>query len=249
MISLYTLPGAFGLRNPSPFCLKIEMALAYLKLDFDIVCEANPQKAPKGKMPWLVIDEGPDGGEKIIPDSELILDYLDKKTNGGLFGYLSEQEIATGLSFTRLAEDHLYWLMVAARWLDDDWFKVVKKGFFGFIPAPLGFIISTVARRKMRQTYNLHGLGRHSSEEQAEFARKDLQAIASQVRSHNYIAGDRLTVYDFGVASMVAGLIDNQPATWISKIADEMPELRQYSEGIQQEMNIYCRELDAPAQA
>ena len=30
MIQLYTFPEAFGLRNVSPFCLKIEMALTWL---------------------------------------------------------------------------------------------------------------------------------------------------------------------------------------------------------------------------
>ena len=81
MTTLYTLPAAFGLRNPSPFCLKIEMALTHLKIDFEIVTVADPRKAPKGKLPWLV-----DGA--VIPDSELILEHLDKKTNGGLFGEL-----------------------------------------------------------------------------------------------------------------------------------------------------------------
>ena len=30
MIGLYTFPEAFGLRNVSPFCLKVEMALHHL---------------------------------------------------------------------------------------------------------------------------------------------------------------------------------------------------------------------------
>ncbi len=113
MMTLYTLPPAFGLRNPSPFCLKVEMALTHLGLDFEIATEANPQKAPKGKMPWLV-DDG------IIPDSELILDHLDKKTDGGIFSALAPEEVAVGTAFTRLAEDHLYWMVVASRWLDDE---------------------------------------------------------------------------------------------------------------------------------
>ena len=235
MLTLYTLPAAFGLRNPSPFCLKIEMALKHLELDFDIVTQADPRKAPKGKFPWLE-DNG------IVPDSELILDHLDKKTGGDLFGSLSEQEVATGTAFVRLAEDHLYWMMVAARWLDDEWFKVVKKDFFAFLPAPVGWLVSTMARRQMRQTYHLHGLGRHSNEEQAEFARKDLHAIALQTSEQGYIAGNRLTVYDFAVASMLAGLMDNKPATWISNIADTMPELRAYAERVQSDTQVFCRE-------
>ena len=237
MLQLYTLPPAFGLRNPSPFCLKIEMALDHLNLDFEIVHEANPQKAPKGKMPWLIVD-----GET-IPDSELILDYLNRKTDGGLFGDLTEQEEALGIAFTRLADDHLYWIMVASRWLDDDWFPTIKKDFFSFMPWPLKHIVPIVAQRQVRQTYHLHGLGRHSAEEQAYFARCDLQAIAAQVAAQGYIAGPRLTVYDFAVASLLAGLLDNKPATWVTAIANEIPILREYAEKVQQETGVYCREL------
>lgn len=236
MITLYTLPAAFGLRNPSPFCLKIEMALSYLNIDFEIATQADPRKAPKGKLPWLVDGE-------IIPDSELILDHLDKKTNGGLFGSLTPQELALGTAFTRLAEDHLYWLMVASRWLDDEWFKIVKKDFFGELPAPISWVASTMARKQMRQTYNLHGLGKHSFQEQKQFARKDLEAIVAQIKSTQYIAGDRLTVFDFAVVGILAGLMDNKPATWVSEIANEMTDLRDYIERIQKELNIYGREL------
>lgn len=123
MTTLYTLPAAFGLRNPSPFCLKIEMALAHLNIDFEIVTVADPRKAPRGKLPWLEDDA-------LIPDSELILKHLDKKTNGGLFGNLTPQELATGTAFTRLAEDHLYWLMVASRWLNDGWYQCWHAGRF-----------------------------------------------------------------------------------------------------------------------
>jgi glutathione S-transferase len=83
MITLFTFPEAFGLRNVSPFCLKVEMALAYLKLDFEIVMEKDPRKTPKGKLPYIVV-----AGET-IPDSELILEYLDNKTDGGLYGNLA----------------------------------------------------------------------------------------------------------------------------------------------------------------
>ena len=83
MIRLVTLPAAFGLRNPSPFCLKIEMALTHLRLDFELETITDPRKAPKGKLPFLIID-----GDKLA-DSELILERLDTMTQGGLYGKLT----------------------------------------------------------------------------------------------------------------------------------------------------------------
>ncbi len=55
-IELYTLGGAFGMRSISPFCLKLEMLLAHLELDYSLVIEPDPRTAPKGKMPWARIN-------------------------------------------------------------------------------------------------------------------------------------------------------------------------------------------------
>ena len=57
----------------------------------------------------------------------------------------------------------------------------------------------------------------------------------------NYLAGERMTVFDFSVASLLAGLIDNKPATWVSAIAEEYPALRIYAERIQGEVGVYAR--------
>ena len=56
MLQLVTLPAAFGMRNVSPFCLKVEMLLTSLGLPFDMSEETDPRKAPKGKLPYLLAD-------------------------------------------------------------------------------------------------------------------------------------------------------------------------------------------------
>ena len=233
---LHTLPPAFGQRNPSPFCLKAEMALSFLDLEFTNRPSLELNKAPKGKMPWL------EDGDTVIADSELILNHLDQKTGGKLYAELTPLERAKGTAFLRLAEDHLYWMIVASRWLDDEWFETVKRDFFGTLPAPVGWLASTMARRTMRQTYKLHGLGRHSHAEQVTLLRTDLQAMADQVATEGYIAGIRMTAYDFGVGAMLAAGMDNQPATWVSTIANEYEDLRNYIEKVQSETGVYCRE-------
>ena len=235
MIKLYTFPPAFGLRNVSPFCLKVEMALTHLDIPFEIVEISDPRKGPKGKLPFVDID-----GE-IISDSELILKHLDETTNGRLYGELTEHQMAQGYAFTRLAEDHLYWIMVASRWLDKSWFENIREGFFGAAPAVLRSAVSGVAQRQVRQTYNLHGLGRHNLKEQEEFARRDLLAISDVVSRQQFIVGDNLTAFDFTVGSMLAGLLDNKPPTWITKVAEEYPALREYAERVQKTVGVFAR--------
>jgi len=204
MIQLVTLPPAFGLRNVSPFCLKAEMAMKYLGVEFEHIIEQDPRKTPKGK----------------------------------LYGDLSPQEKAVGFAFTRLAEDHLYWLMVGSRWLEDDWFPNVVSGFFGFVPGFIRGFAARSAQKGVRDTLHLHGLGRHTREEQEGFLRRDLEAIADVVSAENYIVGGRLTAFDFVVAGMLSGLMDNEPATWVSEIADTYPALREYLERIQAEVGV-----------
>lgn len=235
MIKLYTFPEAFGLRNVSPFCLKIEMALAHLGEEFEIVLEADPRKSPKGKLPYIV-DNG-----LTIADSELILEYLDAKSDGKLYGGLSNEERALGMAFTRLIEDHLYWILVASRWVDDAWFGNVREGFFGNLPPFIKPLVSSIARRQVSKTYLLHGLGKHSLDDQAGFARRDFQSLSSALQERAYIAGTRLTVFDFSVASLLSGIYDQKPATWLNSIADEFPELREYAERIQAEVGVYAR--------
>lgn len=235
MIQLFTFPEAFCLRNVSPFCLKVEMALSHLGQEFEVVLEHDPRKSPKGKLPYIV-----DGG-RTIADSELIFDYLDEKTGGGLYGHLTPGEYGHGLAFTRLAEDHLYWLMVASRWLDDDWFPNVQSGFFSSFPPVVRNIVGTIARRQMRNTLALQGLGKHNHEEQQGFARRDFKALSDVLEGSDYLVGARMTVFDFSVASLLAGMIDNKPATWVSVIAQEYPALRIYAERIQGEVGVYAR--------
>ena len=95
----------------------------------------------------------------------------------------------------------------------------------------------------MRKTYNLHGLGRHTLAEQKDFARRDLQALSDAVGSNGYIAGDRLSAYDFAVAALLAGMIDNQPSTWVSELAADYPRLRDYAERVQQAVGVFGRSL------
>ncbi len=56
MLELVVLPAAFGMRNVSPFCLKAEMLLTSLELPFTLSEEGDPRKAPKGKLPYLIVD-------------------------------------------------------------------------------------------------------------------------------------------------------------------------------------------------
>ena len=101
--------------------------------------------------------------------------------------------------------------------------------------------MAKIARGQVTKTYLLHGLGKHSLEEQKGFARRDFRALDGALAESNYIAAPRLTVFDFGAASLLAGIYDNQPVTWLHPIACEFPAVQAYAERVQAEVGVYCR--------
>jgi len=235
MLQLVTLPPAFGMRNVSPFCLKVEMLLTALNVPFTISEEANPNKAPKGKLPYIVA-EG-----HTIADSELIAQYIDDITQGGVYADMTNEERAHGVALTRLAEDHFYWIVVASRWLDDAWWPNVVSGFFHIAPKPVRPLVAGLARRQVRQTYTLQGLGRHTLKEQKEFAARDLQAPEDAVPDAGFLSGATPKIFDFTIAGMMAGAYDNQPATWITELARDYEKLYAYTERVQKTVGVYGR--------
>ena len=237
MLELVTLPPAFGMRNVSPFCLKAEMLLTSLDVPFTTSEEADPRKAPKGKLPYLIADG------QTIADSELITEYLDDITQGRVYAGLSPQQKAQGVALARLAEDHFYWIMVASRWLDDAWWPNIIDGFFGIAPKLVRPLVAGMARKQVKQTYNLQGLGRHSLEEQRGFAARDLQALQDAVPDEGFLFGEAPNIFDFTIAGMMAGTLDNQPPTWVTELARGYEKLCAYTERVQATVGVYGREL------
>jgi len=235
MLELVVLPPAFGLRNVSPFCLKTEMLLKSLDLPFSISELADPRKAPKGKLPFLNADG------RQIADSELIVEYLNDVTQGGVYAGLSQEEKARGTALSRLAEDHLYWIGVASRWLDEAWWPNVVDNFFGFLPKLVRPVVAGMARRQVRQTYHLQGLGRHTLEEQRGFAARDLEALQAAVPDEGFLFGESPNVYDFTVAGMMAGFYDNEPPTWLTELARDYEKLQDYTERVQSAIGVHAR--------
>ena len=234
-LELVTLPAAFGLRNVSPFCVKAEMLLTHVGLEFTKSDIVDPRKAPKGKLPYLV-----ENGEKLA-DSELIALRVDALTNGAVFGGLSAEANARGYAYTRLVEDHLYWLVVASRWLDDAWWPNVVEGFFGFVPGFIRGFAAGGARKQVRQTLDLHGLGRHDRADQIGFARRDLAALDAAVVGGGFLVSDAPCIHDFAVAGFLATVYDQKPPTWINPIAEEFPALKDYTERVQAAVGVWAR--------
>lgn len=73
-----------------------------------------------------------------------------------------------------MIEERLYWVLVYARWIDEEnWPKTINF-WFGSLPPILRTLIPIVARKQVRKNIKAHGIGTHSEAEIYAFAEKDL---------------------------------------------------------------------------
>jgi glutathione S-transferase len=172
MITLFAFGPYFGLPDASPFCIKAETLLKMAKLPYSKNLSGFA-KAPKGKQPYIR------DGETIVADSTFIRDYIEAKYGIDLDNNLTSAERATGWALEKMCEEHLYWAIVRARWVDDANFAKGPARFFDAVPAPLRPAVRNVARRRVRKYLHAHGLGRHSPDEILSLARRDIDAIAA----------------------------------------------------------------------
>ena len=235
MITLFGLPPAGGLRQPSPFVLKVEMALTYLGLSYNSaevsILQVN-KLSPTGKVPWIKV------GKELIGDSELILAHLNNTNQGKLYGHLSDREKSLGMAYLRLAEHHLLWLMVSARWLHSDQLNQLKTDWFGSYPKIVGDFIAKNGKRNVERLCFTQGIGRLDQKEQFIAAKQDLESLAYRLESNDYLLGEFPTVYDFSISSLLSCIIEFQPSNWLSDLAKDYPVLKKYMSKTQRELTL-----------
>jgi hypothetical protein len=73
--------------------------------------------------------------------------------------------------------------------------------------------------------------------------RQLVPAIEKKLGDGPYLLGEKLTVFDFGIASRLAGTLDNQPGTWATALVKEFQPVVDYAERVQAAVGVYCREV------
>ncbi len=196
MLKLSVYGPYFGMPDASPFCVKSLVHLKMSGLPFEET-KMNFRKAPKGKAPYL------QDGTEIIADSHFIMRHLETKHGVDFSGGYSPAELAKGWAAERMLEEHFYFLLVDERWLRDDNFWKGPYQYFGDAPAPIRPLIARMVRNKVRKTYHLQGLGRHTQDERFTLAKGDVMAIEDILGSNRYFLGDRIS----GVDATVFGFL------------------------------------------
>jgi glutathione S-transferase len=221
VITLYTFGPGLGLPDPSPFVMKAEMLLKIAGLPYRID-STGFSKAPKGKLPYV-----DDDGERVA-DSTFIRWHLEGKHKIDFDRGLSAEERAVAWAFEKTAEDHLYWALLDARWMDDANFNQGPRSFFRAAPAPIRPLIVAMVRRKVRQALKAHGMGRHTPAEIAALGTRSIDAMAAYLGPKPFFMGAEPLGVDATIFAFVAGALCPAFATPIRGAAERHDNLKRY---------------------
>ncbi len=200
MISLYKFYPAFGLTDPSPFCVKVETFLRIVAAEYQTVCLTDPRKGPKGKLPFIR-----DGGQTIA-DSTFILKYLIDSYRYPIDAHLSPEQRAIGLALTRMLEEHLYWAIVYERWIEASNWKKIRSQFFSGMPPVIRSVVPMIARTKVKSVLHGQGLGRHSAAEIKTLADDDIRAMSDLLAHNDFILGDTPSSFDASAYAFISSI-------------------------------------------
>jgi glutathione S-transferase len=198
MITLYTFGPAFGLPDPSPFVMKGEMLLKLAKLPY----QANTRgflRAPKGKLPYI------DDDGTIVADSTLMRMHFEKKYSIDFDRGLSARERGIAWITEKMLEDHLYWVLVYWRWMNDANFERGPANIFKRVPALIRPFVKKRVRGKVRSSLHAHGISRHKEEEMTAMSNRALESLSQLLGDNRYLMGNETCGADATAFAFLAG--------------------------------------------
>ncbi len=238
MITLYAFGPAFGLPDPSPFVTKAEVLLKMAGLSYstDVKGSAN---APKGKLPYIR------DGDDIIADTTFIRLHLEQRYNIDFYKWLSPRERGFAWAVEKMCEDHLYWLLMYDRWVDDANFKRGQAKLFKAAPLLVRPFVKGLVRRRIRRTLHGQGVSRYTEGEKMILADRVFASLSAILGDTPYIMGERPCGADATVFAFVLGVLCPVSESGIRGSAKSYPNLEDYCVRLKQQ---YYPDL-APAQS
>jgi glutathione S-transferase len=202
MMIVHTMPTVgWGLLAPSPFCLKVEVALRMAGVAYSPHRALTATGAPRGKLPW-VEDAG-----TVIADSQRVLEHL-AATRGDPLGDLAQPAAARARAHLarRVAEESLYFALVDERWRDPQVRAAYTRDLLAGLPAPARPIVRSLAGRMLLAQGRAQGVGRRPREEVSAEGARDLEALAAALGDAAWFGGERPCGVDAAVFGQLANL-------------------------------------------
>jgi glutathione S-transferase len=200
-VRLYQPSRAFGLPNPSAFCVKLETYLRMAEIPYEIA-GGDPREAPKGKVPWI------DDDGHVLGDSTFIIEYLKSKHGDPLDGRLTPREQAEGHAIKKLVEESLYFISSYSKWAEDDGFEIYSAELFAGMPEEQLKYVPEMVRKRALEKLEAQGIARHSREEVYSLGIQDVAAFGCLLGDGPFLFGEHPTSFDASAFGVIGNLKD-----------------------------------------
>lgn len=229
MITIYQFNPAFGLIDLSPFVVKLATWCRMAGVEYRFA-PGDPRKAPKGKIPYIVGDDG-----ALLGDSSFIIRHLSKK-HGDLDAGLSARDRAVGRAVQSMIEEHMYFTTLFLRWQDDRGWTVMGPALTqllsgpGGVPGFLAGTVSNLVRGRVKKNLQGQGTGRHSVAEVEGLAVELLESLSELVGDGPWLLGDAPRTVDATAWAFLYSLHDAPFDNAVRAKMKSLPNLVAYVE-------------------
>jgi glutathione S-transferase len=232
-VKLYQPSRAFGLPNPSAFCVKLETYLRMAEIPYEIA-GGDPRDAPKGKVPWI------DDDGHVLGDSTFIIEYLKDKHGDPLDGRLTSREQAEGHAIKKLVEDSLYFVSSYSKWVEDDGFEIYSAELFAGMPEEQLKYVPDMVRKRVVEKLKAQGVARHSREEVYALGIQDVVAFGFLLGDGPFLFGKHPTSFDASAFGVIGNLKDGP---FDSPVRDEIRGTKNIADYIDRIRQRYFADL------
>ncbi len=125
-----------------------------------------------------------------------------------------------------MLEDHLYFALIHARWMDDENWAKGPSHFFDGLPEG----VAEGSRAEVRRTLHGHGIGRHREDEIMELGGRSLSALSALLGDKAYLFGDAPCGADATAFAFAAGVLTPFFDTPLRRKAEALGNLAPYCE-------------------
>jgi glutathione S-transferase len=226
-VVLWQMQPAWGLPNPSPFCMKVETWLRMAQIPYVTKALQSPPKSRSKKVPYI---ERPDG--TLLADSSAIIETLRQERGVTLDDGLSEDDRALGVLLQRTFEEDLYFIVLFERWAIRDNWKIVEPAYFGTVPWIIRRTVVPFVRRGVLASAYGQGVARLDDAQRHRKAEADLAAVSRILGTKEFFF-ERRSSYDAIGYAFLANIIYVPIASPTADAARTHENLVRYCERMQ----------------
>ncbi len=232
MIKLHGFGPRLGVKDASPFVLKVQAYLQMAGVEYESHAGMQSfKKSPRNMLPFI------EDGDQIITDSYFIIEYL-KKHYVDLDTHLSDHQKAHAYMIQQTLDSILYETLLYTRWQGDNW-PIIKKEFFGSLPVPK-FMRSIIANRSQKKIICRldHHTNKYPKEELLQIVDGVFRSLSVSLGGNIYMFNNQVSSVDAACYGYLAQFIMFEIKNPFSEKAQNYQNLVDYCHNIEQQFFV-----------